>query len=164
NQFQGNYALTIQGDQQASPNDVITVSDAFGGVDVTLNGELVEFDPGTITSIVVEPGGGDNIVNVEGTLPSVPVTIDMAGDKDGVHISPAGQNLDNIQGNVTINNNSGELFLDVNDQNDPKSVSWDLEAGRLTRDGAATISYTALDDLDVNGGGGANDYAFFTAV
>jgi hypothetical protein len=166
NQFQGTYALTIQGDQQASfasSNDVVTLGEtAAGGVSVTLNGETVQFDPGTISSITVKPFGGNNIVNVEDTLPGVPVTINLSGDHDLVNISPIAKNLDNIKADVTINDqSSGFAGVSVDDQNNSNPTTWSTTvSGSLTRSGAATIAYGPIDGLVINGGNGDNLYSF----
>jgi hypothetical protein len=63
--FNGKYALTILGDQNGNVDDNITVgTGANDGVEVTENGETVNFDPLTITSITINAGTGTNTINI----------------------------------------------------------------------------------------------------
>lgn len=77
--FNGTYALTIQGDQLGI-DDVITVgTGANGGVLVTENGETITFDPGQITGITINAKTGTNTINFN-TLPGgVTLTMDSVG-------------------------------------------------------------------------------------
>jgi Ca2+-binding RTX toxin-like protein len=71
------YLLAVNGDQQpASSNDTITLDQTdAGGVRVTLNGEVAQFDPDTILGITVSAGAGTNTVTLGGTA-APPITID----------------------------------------------------------------------------------------
>ena len=56
--FNGQYALTIQGDQTGT-DDVITVGTGpNGGVQITQNGETINFDPNQITGITINAKTG----------------------------------------------------------------------------------------------------------
>jgi hypothetical protein len=146
-----NGVLTVNGDQFGVSNDTITVDTSNGGVSVTLNGETATFDPGVITGIVVQPGGGSNTINIEHTLAFAPVTINDAGT-DSINVSPTAQFLDNIKGSVTINGN-GTTTLTVDDQADniPGDV-YTVTSSTVTRDFSALISYQGLSGVTLNGG------------
>jgi hypothetical protein len=100
-------ALTVQGDQLGTNyNDVIDINlTSNGGVDVSLNGEDVQFDPGVISSITVNTGGGTNDVSVWATTGSAPVTINDGGN-DNVSIGLIGS-AQLINGTVSVNNAPG---------------------------------------------------------
>jgi hypothetical protein len=159
NTFLGTYALTVDGDQGGPADDTITVAtSASGGVAVTLNGGTATFDPGVITGITIQPGGGTNSVTVESTLYGVPVTIsDTAGSINNINISPAAQFLDNIQGNVTIYG-AGFDTLTVYDQNDPFSYTYTTTASTMTRTASAVITDFAMSAVTLDGGKGAETY------
>ena len=103
--------LTVKGDQRTNVNDTITI-DTFidtsggGGVSVTLNGENAQFYPGTISSIVVNDGAGNDTINVANTLAGVPVTVNLGSGSNTVNVSPSA----NGQGNVTVNGQGTQTF------------------------------------------------------
>jgi hypothetical protein len=155
----GASALTIHGDQDSpGENDSIYVGTSGGGVTATVNGKMVVFDPGAISSVTVLPGGGTNTVTVESTLSGVPVTIsDAIGSVNNVGISPNAQFLDNIKGNVTIYG-AGSDTLTVYDQNDPFNDTYTLTASTLTRTASAVITDFGMSAATLDGGTGAETY------
>jgi hypothetical protein len=158
NSFLGTYDLTVKGDQLGPGNDAITIdTSSTGGVVVTLNGETATFDSGVINSITVRPGAGNNTINIEHTLDVAQVTIKDSGGSDTVNISPGAELLDNIQGDVTINGDGRET-LTVNDQNDQASNTFTITSSTVKRDGSALITYSGLQTVTVNGGGGTVIY------
>ncbi|HKI34498.1 MAG TPA: CAP domain-containing protein, partial [Gemmataceae bacterium] len=82
-----NGQLTVTGNPSVNANDTITLSTSGGGVVLTLDGQTTQFAPGAITSIVVNEGHGNDIVNVAGTLANVPVTINLGSGTDAVNVS-----------------------------------------------------------------------------
>jgi hypothetical protein len=160
-QFNGKFALTLQGDQLGSPtNDNVTITrGSNGGVQVTQNGETVNFDPGQITSITVNMQNGNDTINVEKTIAGVPVTINLGSGNDVVNISPSAHNLDNIQGNVTINSGQGSDSLNVYDQSNAGSHNFVFWYNAFKRQGAAWINYgNNFQSLTVNAGDGNNTF------
>jgi len=87
NFYVNNGQLTVNGDQFGyGYNDTIVVDvNAAGGVYLTLNGQVVTFDPGKITSIVVNTGAGSNSVSVNNEAAGVALTINDGGS-DSVRI------------------------------------------------------------------------------
>jgi acrosin len=156
-QFNGQYALTLNGDQNGSPtDDTVTISQGQnGGVQVTQNGETVNFDKNMITGITVNMKDGNDTINVEQVISGVPITINLGGGSDVVNISPSAGDLKTIQDNVTVNAGSGFDSLNIDDQNNFDDATWTMNAGSLTRTNAGTIFYNGLiNSLKVNGGRG----------
>jgi hypothetical protein len=116
--FSGKYNLAIFGDHAGGTNDMITLDSpasgpSRGGVLVNVNGEIVQFDYGMISSISVYLGNGNDTVNLE-QLPTTtdlqknPSAVSLTVYKDGdgaavMNVSPVAQNLANIHGNVDVN-------------------------------------------------------------
>ena len=106
--------LTIYGDQLTNHNDAITLDASGGGVRVTLNGEVAQFEPGAITGIEVRSGNGSDTINVLRTLSGMPVNINSTGAAT-VTVGNNGS-LDGIQGlEMTISNPNGSTGTVIDD-------------------------------------------------
>jgi len=126
-QFQGNASLTIGGDQLGNLNDTITLNQtASGGVKVTLNGEVFQFDPGKISSIIVNPGLGNNIINVENLPAGMSLNIDSTGGTDTVNFSPAAHDLDNLNSNKINIAGDGQTSVNLYDQSGPSGTAYEV--------------------------------------
>lgn len=99
-------ALTINGGQLQNVSDTIALDVSGGGVKATVNGDTFQFDPGQITSIQVNAASNTETIAVDGTLPKVPVTIDLGPGSDTVQLDPT-QASDPIQSQVTVNATKG---------------------------------------------------------
>jgi hypothetical protein len=147
--------LIVNGDQLgANYNDTISVDqNSEGGVLVNLNGQFFSFPSGEINQITLNPGGGNDTINILNTSSGVPVTINEAGGNDSVYISPSDQFLDHIQGNVTVNGGWGYDSLTIDDQNEDNSFleSYTLTPSSFARPGSALISYSGMNVVTVNG-------------
>jgi hypothetical protein len=157
--FSGRYNLTILGDQLGpNTNDRLTIDDNAGGTKVTLNGEVFSFDARTIDTISVNLGGGNDIVNVESTVasitPGIRITINLGSGTDTVNISPTAKDLNTIKGKVDVIGGGGADTLNVNDQNQngPFAHNWSVTGGSISRDFAATITYSGVPNLVLHGG------------
>jgi hypothetical protein len=107
----------------------------------------------------VNTGTGSDTVNVEATSAGRPLTINEQGTAaDTVNLSPTAKNLDNLQGDVTINGNGGGGKLYVHDEANAANAEWTMTAGSVQRTGSATVEFTWLAVLTVCGGSGANTY------
>jgi hypothetical protein len=124
--------LAIDGDQPVNRNDMITLDVQGGGVRATLDGEVAQFDPGEIRSVVVNPGVGTNTINVLRTLPGVPVTINSTGI-DMVNVGNAANTMNDILGIVTVNGQGGNTTLNLNNQGEgyPNGFYYNLYADRV---------------------------------
>ncbi len=151
--------LTVNGDQLANHNDSITVDANGSDVRVTLNGEVAQFEPGQISSIVVNTQTGNDTVNVERTLAGIPVTVNLGGGTDIVNVSASARNLGNIQGAVTIHDGAGVDTLNVDDQANAAGATYTMTAGIVQRSGSALINYNSgINFVNINGGSGNNTY------
>jgi hypothetical protein len=155
--------LTINGDQLANKNDTIALDDINGGVRAFMNGETVQFEPGAISSVVINTGTGNDVVNIQGN--EWPVTVNLGGGTDSVTIGDLYHNLDRIRATVTANAGTGGDALYVYDTANPRSDSWTLDSsdgksGTIGRTNAATIHYNGgfSRDLRVYGGSGSPTY------
>src|SRR5262249_25426637 len=63
-----NRVLRIVGDQSASPDDTITLDSVGGDEVINLNGQVFTLPVTEFTDVVVEPGAGDDTVNVEDSV------------------------------------------------------------------------------------------------
>ncbi|HWE37329.1 MAG TPA: calcium-binding protein [Isosphaeraceae bacterium] len=158
NSYLGTGSLTVNGDQLGpNYNDNVNVTLANdGGVQVTLNGETVHFAPGAITSISVNTGGGNDTVNVEKTAFNVPVSINTGGGSDTVNIAPTDKNLNDIQGQVGVVGNS--VNLNINDSLNSFGSTYSLSSANVSRPGAASIGFSGVTSLNLDGGSGNDTY------
>src|SRR5262249_1911389 len=101
-----NGQLIIDGDQLGyGYADTISIDvNGHGGVYVNLNGQIAGFDPGQITSIVVNTKAGSNSVYVLNEAEGVTLTINNGGS-DYISIGSHGS-VQGILGSVSINSPS----------------------------------------------------------
>src|SRR5262249_3652686 len=78
--FNLQYALTMQRDQTGDVDDNITIgTGANGGVQITENGETVNFDPNQITTITINALSGSNTIKVNPLPAGVKAFADSVG-------------------------------------------------------------------------------------
>jgi len=140
--------LTVNGDQLASHNDVIILDVSGGGVRVTLNGEVVQFDPGVIHGVVVNSGNGGDTIDVLRTLAAAPVTITSTSDAT---VNIGAGTVQGIQGSVSISNPPSFTTVNVNDSADSATHNnVVVTSGSITGLAPATISYRPSDVRALN--------------
>jgi hypothetical protein len=154
--------LTVNGDQLGvNYNDTITLDVSGGGVRATLNGETAQFEPGAISSVVVNTGGGTDTVNVLRTLAGVPVTINYngGGGSDVANLGVGGS-VQGLQGAVTIHNGPSYTHVAIDDSADAGNRTVTIGSGGVTGLAPAAINFGAvsLNTLTVSGGSGNNSY------
>ena len=157
-------SLTINGDQGGSNQPDFTILDTqSGGVRLITSsgglngGGVVELFPaGAISSITIQPLGGNNTVVLDGVPQGVTVTIQSTGS-DFVDIGNG--SLSNIQGSVTIKG-TGQDFVQVDDSKDTSTSTATLKAGSLDFNGTTSlVSWSGLQNLiqlNYNGGKGSD--------
>jgi autotransporter-associated beta strand protein len=129
---------------------------------VTLNGgngadTYVITNTGALNHTTVNTGTGNDTVNVEATMLALALIINEQGPgNDTVNVSPSARNLNNIQGTLTVAGNNGTDTLIVNDQGTSTGQTYTITSNSLARSGAATINWTGVNNLTVNGGSGGN--------
>jgi hypothetical protein len=154
--YTGKNTLAVNGDQRPSHDDTISISASGGGVLVTLNGEFFQFDPGQISSIIINTGSGNDTVSIRSTLPGVPVTVNLGNGNDTVTVGDS--DLGAIQGSVTIHAGLGVDTLNVNDWFSSGAHTYTLNANTVQRSGSAFIDYgTGINFVNINGSLGSNN-------
>jgi hypothetical protein len=158
----------------SGPNTKLSVDDsadsAAHAITLTNNGsptlgKIIGLLPNPITyaygqlgGVAIKTSAGNDTVAIENTVANDPVTITLGGGTDRVNISPVANNLDNIQGNVTVHGGLGFDTLSVFDNFNPVGRTYTLTALSVTRGGSALITYGSLgiNSVVVEGGSGAN--------
>ena len=163
-----NSTLNISGDDC---DNIITVqsSPAAPGLNVwegnssTPYYHLVgSFPAASFSQIVLTDGNGHDTINIEDTLSGKPLTVNLGNGGSVVNVSPFANNLDHIQGNVSVNGGNGPDTLNIDDQNKATSLTYALNNATWSRPGAAVISsgtlFADIHRVVVNAGSGQNVY------
>jgi hypothetical protein len=156
--------LIVAGDQLFL-NDVITLdTGANGGVRVTLNGEVADFDHdvfiwgGTnIKRVLVTPGGGSNLVTIARTLSGIPTHV-LSTSTDTVNIGdPTNGRLANIAGAVHVRGPAGAVNLVFNDPGNARNGdTYTITHNSVTWSGGFHFRYFAARSIVLNAGTGNN--------
>jgi hypothetical protein len=171
--FTGAYNLRVMGDQLGvNYADTIRI-DGTSNVSVSMNNQAAVFDPGDISNVKVDTGGGSNTVRVAAVPLDVDVHIDSSGlSTDQVIVGSDGESLAGIQGTVTVSNTSGQTKLTIDALNDPAGTvvindravvfggilpTINFTSGTRAKDG----SLHGVTELDVIDGKGRNSVSFF---
>jgi hypothetical protein len=135
---------------------------ALGGSFISPSGNhthTASFGDGNIGSITVNMFNQEFVVNIENTLVSVPLTVNLGNGADTVDVSPTAHNLNNIGGLITVHTGLGTDSLNVFDQSNGANQDFTLAATSVARFGAAPITFgPAMKFITVNGGNGNNTY------
>src|SRR5262249_32291765 len=131
---------TVHGDQLGIANDdtIVLGIGGTGGVSVTLNNEIVTFEPDQVKSVIINPGNsilGDT-VRVVGTLPNIPVTINCTGGTTSVAVERT-----SAKGPVTINSLGGKTSILVGNAGLLKDVQ-----GQVNIVNSSTMTDLTIDD------------------
>jgi hypothetical protein len=86
-------------------------------------------------------GGGTETYNIVGTSTNNPVTINAGTGNHAFVVSPAAQNLDAIQGALSLLGTTGANTLVVNDQNNTRADSYTLKDSSVSRTNSALITF-----------------------
>lgn len=108
---------------------------------------------GGLGSLELDTGAASNYVDIEST--AAPTTIGAGAGNFLVDVSDQAENLDSIQGALTVN---GTPSLVVNDQLRPAAATYTVAAATITRTGAAPISYANTGNLALYGGAASDTF------
>jgi hypothetical protein len=158
---QGSTTLNVN-DQGASPGQTYTIT--AGTVDRTGVARIVF---SSIQSLVLNTGTSnpwDTLVYLQGTAVGTAVTVNT-GAGNGIAVGNSANSLDDIQGPVTIQGQLNDNFS-IADLGSSADHTYTLRAvpsisptaNRLTRSGAAPITYIGMNTLQMTGGVGANTF------
>jgi hypothetical protein len=151
--------LTVNGDQDGVNQwDSVTLDvDATGSTLVTLNGQTVTFQPGTVSSINLQLGGGFNTVKVNASLGNV-----FIGSSGYDTVTVGNGSLIGLGGTVTVSNGSGTTSLVIDDHADPNAqvINMNGNSANFTSptngSSYASFSWSGVDSLSVEAGSGNN--------
>jgi hypothetical protein len=117
-----------------------------------------------LTGITVAPTSGDDMVQIEDTVPGTLVTVNDGNGNDPVYLSPTAMNLDTIQGPVTVHGGSAaNNALVFNDQNNVAHTTYTVTGATVTRTGSAPVSYSNTN-VPIVGGSGNDTYRIVGAI
>jgi acrosin len=119
---------------------------------IGLPGQIL-FNPTQLTSATLHTGTGTDTIFVQSTPAGVPITIDTGSGKSTINVGSVANTLDGILGALTINGGvGGTNTLNINDQGSTTPHVYTQTATTLSRAGAATITFTGIQSLNVNKG------------
>jgi hypothetical protein len=156
--------LLVNGDSVGG-NIIFVDVNGIGGVLVELNHKDFSFSPGEVSSIEVNAGGGNDYVEVDGTLFGVPLSISSTG-VDGDWILLGGDlfattgingNLGLLKGPIAINGNGRDMVY-VGDELNPFDDAYTITDTFVGRVGFGGLTYSGLATLSLSGGSGGSSY------
>ncbi len=139
-----------------------------GGVQVDLNGEFAQFEPGQILSVDVTTLGSRDTIDVEAALSNVPIQISLGSGEDTVILGEFGHQLDRVRGSVSVTGGHGKDTLRLDDsQGFDVLTDYTITSGGVTRTALtpfgstvrASISYSNVGAIELDGGHGVNFFA-----
>jgi len=113
---------------------------------------------GTVNSLAIYGGYGGNVFNVQSTSSVTPVTVHAGVGGDIVSVGNIANQLDSIQGSVSVTGQSGNATLNINDQGSTDGHVYDLEGGSVSR---SPLTGPLLEPL-VNFDAGVNQLSLFS--
>jgi hypothetical protein len=151
------------GGQSHNDDQIIMFTNVAGGVVADLNGQPFGYKPGQVTSTEVDPGGGNNTVELLATPAFVPITVNCNNH------SPTGSDsvvvgngdLNALQGQITVNIGTEAALpsVQVQDQNNTGHDTYTITQSTISRPGWAGLSFsTTLLNLTLQGESGGNTY------
>jgi len=164
-------ALAIRGSVMVTGtpgDDFITIhsmADNPGFVEVLVNGQRQYAGLwSALTGITVAPTSGNDLVDIEDTVPGTLVTVNDGDGNDPVYLSPTANNLDTIQGPVTVHGGSpANNAVVFNDQNNVADTTYTYTGSTVTRTGSALVSFSNTN-VPIFGGSGSDTYQIVGAV
>ena len=117
-----------------SGDDIITVTHDGASTTITTNGSSRTYVDAELLSISLQPGDGNDVIQIHGT-PNLPITVFAGSGDDTIHIG-GGDYYQNIRGAITIHGSSGEDRITIDDSEStrvPLSSLWS-ELDREIRD------------------------------
>jgi len=101
----------------------------------------------SVNSVNLYGGSGNDTYNIESTASGTPVFIEGGAGNDTFNVSPKSENLNTIQGNVSVVGGLGTNSLIVYDQAYTGTTDYSVTSSTVTRSGAATITYSSIQNL-----------------
>jgi hypothetical protein len=106
-------------------------------------------DTATLSRIIIN-GSLDNEVDLEDVPAGIAVSFNGKGGVQTVDLTPTAQNLDHIQGPVTVTGVSAPVTISLNDQAGPASDRSTLTASTFSRLNFGGLTYSGVGTLTIN--------------
>jgi hypothetical protein len=124
----------------------------------------IDYTVSSLSALTVITGGGDDTVTVQSTASHIPVLLDSSGGNDTVNVGDGTHGVQDINGELTVQNGAGVDTLNVNDSGNGTGrnalflVDTVTGTGIIASLAAVQIAYQVdeLSALNVTGGSGAN--------
>jgi hypothetical protein len=139
---------------QSSPANAARLYTVSG---IGLNGfQLTRSDPSAnvglmslsgVSSFQLNASGNVNVLSSPIGTPSV---INTGNSSDTITVGNTLNTLDNLQGALTINGQNGSDTLIINDQGSTTAHVYTQTATTVSRDGAATITFSSIESLQLH--------------
>jgi hypothetical protein len=136
-------SLTITG--TAGSDDIIirTMVDNPDSVEVVVNGQRQYAGLwSALTGVTVSATPGDDFVEIDDTVAGTLVTVNEGNGTDTVLLGPFAEDVDTIQGPVSVQGGSGSDNITFNDRYNTANIAYTVTGSSVTRTGSAIISYT----------------------
>ncbi len=153
-----NKVLTINGDQLANKNDTITIDVLGTDAVITMNGETATIPLAEVSSIVVNSGAGNDVVNVEGLYQYNPLTINLGSGNDRVNFTPSSGDVFYVGGTITINGGTGTDSISVNDANDNYVQQEYWFGPDEIQTESFDVKYNGISSIQLKGGNDGNGF------
>ena len=155
--IQGNLGLSANGttnalvldDQANTANSTYSLTSST----VTRTGAAT-ISYASVDSVTLNGGSGNDTYNIQGTLSGTPVSVVGGPGNDAFNVSPSSQNLGTVGANLSINGGGGNDSLALDDQANTANSTYTLTPTTVTRAGMATITFSEIENLTLNGGSG----------
>jgi len=175
--------LTVRNSSAYTALIVNDSADPTGKVDVRVSSSgisglapaAISYVASNLSSLTLNASRGDDIIHVDGTPDTAPVTInagdghdtinvervrgpgltiDGAGGGDTVNVSPQAQNLNNIESGIAYygGSDASNDRLSIHDQTNPDVQTYGLHSLWVSRSGAGSVTYGGLESLVLHTG------------
>jgi hypothetical protein len=146
-----------------SGTNTINVDGTSNGGPVTVNGgngaEVVNVNNTSYNGgVTVNAANGAEVVNVNNTSYGGPVAINFGFGTGTVNVAPKSQNLNNVQGAVTVKGGPNTDVLNLDDQSDPLNLAFTMTGSSIIGFGAGSVSFQGINVVTLNGGSGNVTY------
>jgi hypothetical protein len=151
-------SLTVTGTSGGDYIIIRSIADNPAFLEVLVNGQRQYAGLwSALTGVTVTATPGNDVVQIDDTVSATPVTVNEGDGADQVHISPFPNNLDTIQGPVSVHGGSGTNTLTFYDQNNYADTTYTVTGSSVARTGSAVVTYSRTN-LTLWGGGGNDAY------
>lgn len=115
---------------------------------------LAAINYGTIESLVLRAGGGNDALRVQSTATGVATSIFGGFGNDRFQVADLGNVIRNLRGRLALEGNAGEDTIDLDDQNNHAATTHVLRDGEYVHGNQQPIQYGTVESVNLNAGRG----------